>query len=89
MVQRNYRTFYLFVSTSTVLCLYVFIFSLLDLLEQPDPFLRAMSKNVVSVILVCYCFIAVWFVGGLSVFHFYLVCTNQVSYLNSLYIDFC
>ncbi|KAL0359692.1 UNVERIFIED_CONTAM: putative protein S-acyltransferase 4 [Sesamum angustifolium] len=75
---RNYRTFFLFVSTSTILCLYVFIFSLLNLLREPVHIWTAMSGDVVSVILIVYCFISVWFVGGLSVFHSYLVSTNQI-----------
>ncbi|KAL7097606.1 hypothetical protein ACP275_10G155300 [Erythranthe tilingii] len=82
---RNYRTFILFVSTSTLLCLYVFTFSLLDLLKEPGPVLRTMSEDVISVILVFYCFISVWFVGGLSVFHLYLMCTNQTTYENFRY----
>lgn len=81
LMQRNYRTFFLFVSTSTILCIYVFTFSLLNLLNEPGHIWSSMSRDVLSVVLIVYCFICVWFVGGLSVFHFYLICTNQVSYL--------
>ncbi|KAL7093015.1 hypothetical protein ACP275_11G017000 [Erythranthe tilingii] len=82
---RNYRTFILFVTTSTVLCMYVFTFSLLHLLEEPGHIWTVMSHDVISVILIAYCFIAVWFVGGLSVFHFYLMSTNQTTYENFRY----
>ncbi|KAL0453300.1 UNVERIFIED_CONTAM: putative protein S-acyltransferase 4 [Sesamum latifolium] len=82
---RNYRTFFLFVSTSTILCLYVFVFSLLNLLREPVHIWTAMAGDVVSVILIVYCFISVWFVGGLSVFHSYLVSTNQTTYENFRY----
>ncbi|KAJ8534341.1 hypothetical protein K7X08_007665 [Anisodus acutangulus] len=82
---RNYRCFILFISSTTTLCIYVFTFSLLNLLGQPGSFLHAMSTDVVSVVLICYCFIAVWFVGGLSVFHFYLMSTNQTTYENFRY----
>ncbi|KAG8372214.1 hypothetical protein BUALT_Bualt12G0043200 [Buddleja alternifolia] len=82
---RNYRTFILFVSTSTILCIYVFTFSLLNIRKEPGNILRCMSKDVLSVVLMVYCFIAVWFVGGLSVFHFYLICTNQTTYENFRY----
>ncbi|XP_009790623.1 putative protein S-acyltransferase 1 [Nicotiana tabacum] len=82
---RNYRCFILFISTTTTLCIYVFTFSLLNLLGQPGSFLRAMSRDIISVILIVYCFIAVWFVGGLSVFHFYLMSTNQTTYENFRY----
>ncbi|MCD7472447.1 hypothetical protein HAX54_013682 [Datura stramonium] len=82
---RNYRCFILFITSTTTLCVYVFTFSLLNLLKRPGSFLHAMSKDVVSVILIVYCFIAVWFVGGLSVFHFYLMSTNQTTYENFRY----
>ncbi|KAL3623713.1 hypothetical protein CASFOL_032529 [Castilleja foliolosa] len=82
---RNYRTFILFVSTSTILCIYVFTFSLLHILNEPCHIWKAMAKDIVSVVLIIYCFIAVWFVGGLSVFHFYLMSTNQTTYENFRY----
>lgn len=82
---RNYRTFFMFVTTSTVLCIYVFTFSLLNLLREPGPLWRAMSNDVSSVTLIVYCFISVWFVGGLSLFHSYLVSTNQTTYENFRY----
>ncbi|XP_075491596.1 putative protein S-acyltransferase 1 isoform X1 [Primulina tabacum] len=82
---RNYRIFIMFVSSSTILCIYVFTFSLLHLLEQPGRIWTSMSRDIVSVALIIYCFIAVWFVGGLSVFHFYLICTNQTTYENFRY----
>ncbi|XP_058107520.1 probable protein S-acyltransferase 1 isoform X1 [Magnolia sinica] len=85
---RNYRFFFLFISTSTLLCIYVFTLSALNILNQkkdgqslPDT----MSKEVISVVLVVYCFIAVWFVGGLTVFHLYLISTNQTTYENFRY----
>ncbi|PIA53291.1 hypothetical protein AQUCO_00900102v1 [Aquilegia coerulea] len=84
---RNYRFFYMFISTSTLLCLYVFIFSWVNILhvKKNDPLWMTMKREVLSVVLIVYCFIAVWFVGGLTVFHFYLICTNQTTYENFRY----
>ncbi|KAL2482982.1 putative protein S-acyltransferase 3 [Forsythia ovata] len=82
---RNYRTFILFISTSTILCIYVFTFTLVNLIKEPGSMWGILSRDIMSVILLVYCFIAVWFVGGLSVFHFYLICTNQTTYENFRY----
>lgn len=78
-LQRNYPFFIMFISSSTLLCIYVFVFSWINLLRQGGNLWRAMSRDIVSVILIVYCFVAVWFVGGLTVFHVYLICTNQVD----------
>nr|KJB19166.1 hypothetical protein B456_003G087100 [Gossypium raimondii] len=87
---RNYRFFFMFISTSTILCLYVFVCSWINVLEKEagndSNIWKAMSHDILSIILIVYCFIAVWFVGGLTVFHFYLICTNQVSFLSKLHV---
>ncbi|KAL1822473.1 hypothetical protein ACET3Z_009251 [Daucus carota] len=82
---RNYRFYIFFISFSTILCMYVFVFSLLNLVEQPISMWKAMSRDMTSVVLVVYCFVAVWFVGGLSLFHLYLMSTNQTTYENFRY----
>ncbi|XP_021749140.1 probable protein S-acyltransferase 3 isoform X1 [Chenopodium quinoa] len=82
---RNYRFFIFFISSSTFLCIYVFTFSLINLLRRRKSLVHSMSRDVVSVILVVYCFVAVWFVGGLTLFHFYLMSTNQTTYENFRY----
>lgn len=41
---------------------------------------KAMGKTPASIVLIIYTFISVWFVGGLTVFHLYLISTNQVCY---------
>ncbi|KAK4777475.1 hypothetical protein SAY87_017662 [Trapa incisa] len=82
---RNYPFFICFITSSTLLCIYVFIFSWINLLRQGPTLLNAMSHDIISVVLIFYCFIVVWFVGGLTVFHFYLICNNQTTYENFRY----
>ncbi|KAL3534078.1 hypothetical protein ACH5RR_002539 [Cinchona calisaya] len=82
---RNYRFFYMFLSTSTILCLYVFGFSWINILQREGSVWKAISQDILSDFLIVYCFISMWFVGGLSVFHFYLISTNQTTYENFRY----
>ncbi|GLI60784.1 hypothetical protein VaNZ11_003017 [Volvox africanus] len=97
---RNYRTFLLFVYTSTVLCLYVFGICVAMLFVKHDQLVRdarnaghatdglwgkTMGKCIPALVLMGYTFLFFWFVGGLSVFHAYLVGTNQTTYENFRY----
>ncbi|KAL0346107.1 UNVERIFIED_CONTAM: putative protein S-acyltransferase 4 [Sesamum radiatum] len=82
---RNYRYFYMFITTSTILCIYVFAVSWFNIVHEKDNVLKAITNDILSDFLIIYCFIAVWFVGGLSVFHFYLISTNQTTYENFRY----
>lgn len=80
--QRNYRFYYMFVFSATLLCLYVHAFCWVYIVRIKDfekiSIWKAMSKTIASTALIIYTFVCVWFVGGLAVFHTYLISTNQV-----------
>ncbi|XP_010926776.1 probable protein S-acyltransferase 7 isoform X2 [Elaeis guineensis] len=86
---RNYRFFYMFVFSTTLLCIYVFGFCWIYIIKiknaEQTSIWRAMIKTPASIVLIIYTFVCVWFVGGLSVFHLYLISTNQTTYENFRY----
>ncbi|KAL5204435.1 hypothetical protein ABZP36_009306 [Zizania latifolia] len=79
----------MFVSWTTFLCLYVFGFSWVNLLLISRKYGyglgRAVLESPVSGFLIVYTFVTAWFVGGLTAFHSYLICTNQTTYENFRY----
>ncbi|KAJ6837505.1 putative protein S-acyltransferase 7 [Iris pallida] len=87
--KRNYRLFFMFVSSTAVLCLYVFVFCWVHLKKIMDSYhynlWRAVVRSPMSGVLIIFTFVGAWFVGGLTAFHLYLICTNQTTYENFRY----
>ncbi|KAH1151450.1 hypothetical protein GLYMA_16G145900v4 [Glycine max] len=86
---RNYRFFFMFVFSTTLLCIYVFAFCwvyIRRIMEAEETTIwKAMIKTPASIVLIIYTFISMWFVGGLTAFHLYLISTNQTTYENFRY----
>lgn len=86
---RNYRFFFMFVFTATLLCLYVhgfcWVYIKMIMNSEKTTIWKAMVKTPASIALIIYSFLSLWFVGGLSVFHLYLISTNQSTYENFRY----
>jgi len=83
IARRNYRFFLLFVSTTFVHAVYVFIFSVVHLTmaadKHKDGLLGAMTDEWGTMVGLVVGFTALLPVGGLTAYHLYLVSINQTT----------
>ncbi|XP_036367818.1 palmitoyltransferase ZDHHC9 isoform X4 [Octopus sinensis] len=79
--RRNYRYFYLFILSLSVLCIYIFacVLTHLILRAQQNNFLTVMQESPASMVEAVICFFSVWSVVGLAGFHTYLAASEQTT----------
>lgn len=79
--RRNYRYFYLFILSLSLLCIYIFacVLTHLILRAQKDNFLTVMQDSPASIIEAIVCFFSVWSIIGLAGFHTYLTTSEQTT----------
>ncbi|KAF0458959.1 zf-DHHC-domain-containing protein [Gigaspora margarita] len=82
--KRNYRTFFTFIATATILCVYVSGFCLVHIFllmkEQDLNFISAITIAPVSFVLAVLSFFLMWSVGGLTMYHMYLISKNLTTH---------
>ncbi|CAM9213636.1 unnamed protein product, partial [Lampetra fluviatilis] len=79
---RNYRSFFLFLTSLSLLTLYIFSFTLTHLVlrSRRAGFVSALKESpLLTAVELLVCFLSVWSVLGLSGFHTYLVMVNQTT----------
>lgn len=83
IARRNYRFFLLFVTTTFIHSIYVFVFSIIHITwsaaENPDKLMGAMRDEWGSMTSLVVGFTALLPVGGLTAYHLYLVSINQTT----------
>ncbi|XP_061089521.1 palmitoyltransferase ZDHHC9 [Conger conger] len=79
--RRNYRYFYLFTLSLSLLTIYIFTFNIVHVvLRSVDSgFVSAIRDTPGTVLEVLVCFFTLWSVVGLTGFHTYLISLNQTT----------
>ncbi|XP_029109062.1 probable palmitoyltransferase ZDHHC14 isoform X1 [Scleropages formosus] len=79
--RRNYRFFYLFILSLSLLTVFIFAFVVTHVILRSSQtgFLSALKDSPASVLEVVVCFFSVWSIVGLSGFHTYLIGSNQTT----------
>lgn len=79
--RRNYRYFYMFIISFSLLCIYVLACSLthLILLSKETNIIEACKISPASVYVFLICFISVWSILGLAGFHTFLTAVNLTT----------
>ncbi|XP_026089577.1 probable palmitoyltransferase ZDHHC14 isoform X1 [Carassius auratus] len=79
--RRNYRFFYLFILSLSLLTIFIFAFVITHVILRSNRtgFLSALKDSPASVLEVVVCFFSIWSIVGLSGFHTYLISSNQTT----------
>ncbi|XP_076011172.1 palmitoyltransferase ZDHHC14-like [Genypterus blacodes] len=79
--RRNYRFFYMFILSLSLLTIFIFAFVITHVILRSNRtgFLSALKDSPASVLEVVVCFFSVWSIVGLSGFHTYLISSNQTT----------
>lgn len=79
--KRNYRYFYMFIVSLSLLCIYVLACSLthLILLSKEDSIIEACKKSPMSFVVFMICFLSIWSILGLAGFHTFLTAVNLTT----------
>ncbi|KAE8285710.1 Palmitoyltransferase ZDHHC9 [Larimichthys crocea] len=79
--KRNYRYFYLFTMSLSLLTIYIFTFNIVHVVMRSvdKGFLNTLKETPGTVLEVLVCFFTLWSVVGLTGFHTYLISLNQTT----------
>ncbi|XP_041705289.1 palmitoyltransferase ZDHHC9 isoform X2 [Coregonus clupeaformis] len=79
--KRNYRYFYLFTLSLSLLTIYIFTFNIVHVVMRSvnSGFMKTLQDTPGTVLEVLVCFFTLWSVVGLTGFHTYLISLNQTT----------
>lgn len=86
-LQRNYRYYLVSVSSALVLFIYIFAFAWWEIrknwLDARMGLLQLLGDAPETFLLALFSFMVICFLGGIIIFHTYLIASNQASFLRT------